>query len=198
MRIRPYAAADRDAVAEICLRTADYGGDATGVLEDDGLWADVWALPYVSRHPDLAFVLEDEGRVIGYVVGTDDTDAFEEWFRVDWWPSRTEGRARPERERTRQEGILLYAYGRRPGAEPYAAAGYPAHLHIDLLPEAQGRGWGRRLIEALVAELRRRGVPGLHLTAATRNAGALAFYDRVGFSRLPSHEGVQAFGMRLG
>ncbi|WP_344779224.1 GNAT family N-acetyltransferase [Microbacterium marinilacus] len=185
-------------MADVCLRTADAGADATGVFEDDGLWAQVFALPYVTRHPELARVVEGEdGRAVGYVVATDDTDAFEDWFHDEWWPSIAERHPFPPVERSRQDGTLIYAYGRRAGAEPYAALGYPAHLHIDLLPEAQGSGWGRRLIGALLDDLRARGVAGLHLVAAERNAGALAFYDRLGFRRLDSHPGVQAFGIRL-
>lgn len=199
MRIRPYQPGDRDAIAEICLRTADNGSDAAGVFEDDALWAEVFALPYVARHPDLAFVVEaEDGRVVGYVIGTDDTDGFEEWFRDEWWPRVAARHPLPEVEHTRQDGTLIYAYGRRAGTEPYAGLGYPAHLHIDLLPEAQGRGLGRRLIETLLDELRRRGVPGLHLVASDKNTGALAFYDRLGLTRLASHPGVQAFGIPLG
>ena len=198
MRIRPYQPGDREAVAEICLRTADHGSDARGVFEDDDLWAVVFALPYVTRHPDLAFVVEaPDGRVVGYVVGTDDTDAFEDWFRDEWWPRFAERFPRPPVERSRQDGTVRYAHSRRAGAEPYAGLGYPAHLHIDLLPEAQGRGLGRTLIETLAAALRSRGVRGLHLVASDRNAGALAFYDRLGFKRLESHAGVQAFAMLL-
>ncbi len=105
---------------------------------------------------------------------------------------------RPDVERTRQDGTLIYAYSRRRGAEPYGDA-YPAHLHIDLLPELQGQGWGRRLIEILIERLRERGVPGLHLAASTDNAGALAFYPRVGFTpaALPSgRAGVRAGSFR--
>ena len=36
--------------------------------------------------------------------------------------------------------------------EPYEA--YPSHLHIDLLPRAQGRGYGRRMIEQIMETLR--------------------------------------------
>lgn len=198
MRIRPYQPGDRDAVAEVCLRTADHGSDATGVFEDNDLWALVFALPYVTRHPDLAFVVETlDGRVVGYVVGTDDTDGFEDWFHNEWWPRYEDRFPRPDVERTRQDGTVIYAHGRRARAEPYAGLGYPAHLHIDLLPEAQGQGLGRSLIETLAAALRSRGVPGLHLVASDKNAGALLFYDRLGFTRLESHPGVQAFAMRL-
>lgn len=196
-RIRRFALGDEPALAEICLRTADSGADATGVFDDDAIWAEVFVLPYVARHPDLAFVVEtDDGRVAGYIVCAPDTRAFEDWFHDEWWPRFAERWPRPGDVRTRQEGTLAYAYGRRAGAEPYGDA-YPAHLHIDLLPELQGRGWGRRLVETLVAALRDRGVTGLHLAASAENRGALAFYPRLGFAPLASHEGVQAFGMTL-
>ncbi|MFS0866666.1 N-acetyltransferase family protein [Microbacterium sp. 179-B 1A2 NHS] len=195
--IRLYRPGDEAAVADICLRTADAGADATGIFADDDLWAEVFVRPYVHRHPDLAFVLvDDDDRVAGYVVGTPDTRGFEDWFASQWWP-RFSGRwPRPDVERSRQDGTLVYAYGRRAGAEPYGDT-FPAHLHIDLLPHLQGQGWGRRLIETFVAALRERGVVGVHLVASADNTGALAFYTRLGFAPLPSHPGVRAFGMHL-
>lgn len=196
-RIRPFRPGDESALSDICLRTADAGADGTGIFADDDLWGEVFVLPYVARHPEFAFVLEsDDGRVVGYVVGTPDTRAFEDWFATEWWPRFADRWPRPEREETRQDGTLLYAYGRRAGAEPYGDD-HPAHLHIDLLPEMQGQGWGRRLIDALVVALRERGVTGLHLVASAQNTGALAFYTRLGFTPLPSHAGVQAFSMAL-
>lgn len=196
-RIRPFRPGDEPALADVCLRTADLGGDATGVLDDDDLWAEIFALPYAARHPDLAFVVEaDDGHVAGYVVCAPDTYDFARWFREEWWPQHTDRWPLPAEAHTRQDAVLTRAYGRGPGAEEYGAE-YPAHLHIDLLPELQGQGWGRRLIETLTAALRERGVPALHLVASEANAGAVAFYPRVGFEPLPSAEGARAFGMRL-
>lgn len=34
---------------------------------------------------------------------------------------------------------------------------YPAHLHIDIKPRGQGQGNGKRLMDALLAELTRQG-----------------------------------------
>jgi ribosomal protein S18 acetylase RimI-like enzyme len=64
---------------------------------------------------------------------------------------------------------------------------YPAHLHIDLLPENQGQGLGRTLLDTLRSALAARGVPGVHLGMDPANTRARAFYDRYGFHELPSH-----------
>ncbi|WP_300267242.1 GNAT family N-acetyltransferase [Microbacterium sp.] len=195
--IRPYAAADRGALFDVCVQTADAGSDARGLLSDDELWGLLFAVPYAERHPDLAWVVEGEdGRIIGYIVATDDTDAFEKWFREEWWPPFTERFPQPTDSATRERELLVEAYAR--GAAPSAkAAEYPAHLHIDLLPETQGQGLGRKLIETLVDELTRRGVPAVHLQIDPRNVGAAAFYERVGMHRLPPDLGEHGFGLRL-
>ncbi|WP_159499177.1 GNAT family N-acetyltransferase [Microbacterium sp. 18062] len=193
--IRAFRPGDEGDLAEICLRTADAGADASGVLTDDRIWAEVFVLPYVARHPELAFVVERDARVLGYAVAAPDTRSFEDWFHDEWWPEHGAHFARPGGN-PREVGTLAYADARRAGHEPYGDT-YPAHLHIDLLPEAQGQGWGRRLIGAVVDALRERRVSGLHLVASADNHGALRFYDRLGFARIPSSRGVQAFGMAL-
>lgn len=195
--IRPYRPSDRAAISEICVKTADAGGDATGLLSDDELWGTLFAVPYVDRHPDLAWVVEtDDDRVIGYIIATDDTDAFYAWFRGEWWPAFHERYPRPAEIATREDRIVDYGYTRAPGVEPNAAD-YSAHLHIDLLPETQGQGLGRRLIETLFTELRERGVRGLHLGMDPENAGAAAFYERLGMKRLPAAPGGQSYGVRF-
>jgi ribosomal protein S18 acetylase RimI-like enzyme len=63
-------------------------------------------------------------------------------------------------------------------------ADYPAHLHIDLLPEWQGRGYGRALMESFLRALHERGVAAVHLSMVSANTPARAFYDRLGFHEL--------------
>lgn len=182
-------------MADICVRTAANGGDATGVFDDDAIWSEVYALPYVVRYPEFAFVVEtDDGRVAGYIVCAPDTGEFERWFHDEWWPTR--GYARPDAEHTRQEATLLEAYRRGTGA-PQFAVHHPAHLHIDLLPELQGQGWGRQLIDTLADALRAAGAPGVHLWVSAENTGAIAFYSRVGFTPLAQGETALALGKTL-
>jgi len=204
--IRQFRAGDEVAIGRICLQTADAGGDATGILDDDELWAAVYALPYVVRHPEYAFVAEDAvGQAAGYVLATPDTAAFDAWFRDEWWPRFHRRWPRPApADGSRAAGILRGAWDRggRPGdaGEPgdaRLAAAYPAHLHIDLLPSLQGRGLGRRLIETELTRLREASVAGVHLGVDPRNAGAQAFYGRLGFTRVPAPSGVIVYGLTL-
>lgn len=152
------------------------GNDATGMFGDDRAIADVYALPYLHGPGCFAWVWDDGGGAVGYVVGTDDTRAFQDWFVAEWWPSRPARAVQTEADRW-----LLPAAVDPERMLTDLVDEYPAHLHIDLLPEAQGRGAGRALIDAAVDGLRGRGVPGVHLVAAKANAGAQAFYPRVGF-----------------
>ncbi|MFD6991801.1 GNAT family N-acetyltransferase [Streptomyces sp. NPDC059943] len=184
--IRSYRLGDRDAVYDICVRTADAGGDSRQLYPDGELVPSIFAGPYVELEPDLAFVLDDgEGRPVGYVLGVADTGRFVTAFREKWLPAVGDRYPVPEGdgERTPSEVMagLLHDPERMVLAELTA---YPAHLHIDLLPEWQGRGYGRSLIHTLLDALRAKGVGALHLSMLTANTGARAFYDRVGFHEI--------------
>ena len=72
---------------------------------------------------------------------------------------------------------------------------FPAHLHIDLLPEAQGSGYGRGLMRQLGLAAVAAGVPGIHLGMARDNLPALAFYRRLGFRELPVEGGALVLGI---
>lgn len=192
--IRPYRPTDRDDVATICLRTAAAGSDATGTYSDDLLMPDVYALPYVEHSPDLAWVVEHDGRAAGYVLGVADTAAFADWWADHWTPAFRARHPEPGPPTGANPGYtetqLLHD-----GTDPQRMVRslrhgelttHPAHLHIDLLPQLQRRGLGSRLLDTLRAALADRGVPGVHLGYAAENTAARKFYDRYGFTELPS------------
>jgi len=188
--IRQYRAADREQLARICLLTAAVGGDATGVYSDDALMPEVFALPYVEYAPELAFVVAEGDRVLGYVVGVADTAAFVEWWKREWAPGFAARHPSPGAP-TGRAPLFTEAQLIEAGTAPERMlidelAEYPAHLHIDLLPELQGQGFGRRLIDTLRAALAAQGVPAVHLGLDAANIRARSFYDRLGFHELPS------------
>jgi ribosomal protein S18 acetylase RimI-like enzyme len=185
--VRRYVPTDFDAIDDICLRTADAGGDATGLYVSDELIPDIFARPYVHFEPELAFVIDDGQRAGGYILGSADTARFVERYRAEWLPEFSKKYLHDDPPSTRDELIRHLGFTPERLLIPELAT-YPAHLHIDLLPALRGRGYGRALVAELVLALRERGVPGLHLSMDPANKNARAFYDRLGFRELPSSQ----------
>jgi ribosomal protein S18 acetylase RimI-like enzyme len=178
--VREYRDGDLDAVREICVRTGYRGTDATGVLADPALLPDTFAEPYLVYDPGLAFVADNHGTPVGYILGAADTPAFAGWFRTTWLPRVAPGHQPPAG--TDEFGRLIHGLLHDPARMVHAdLADHPAHLHIDLLPGYQGQGLGRRLMDAFRAALRARGVERLHLSMDPANTNARAFYARLGF-----------------
>jgi ribosomal protein S18 acetylase RimI-like enzyme len=185
--LRRATSADLAALYRVCLKTGDHGQDAEAFYASDpDALGRIYVGPYVTLEPDLSFALEDGDGVCGYVLAARDSRAFYRRYDTEWRP----GLCRQFRAPTGDPGAwtrleeAYHAY-HHPDyfcPEPYAA--YPSHLHIDLLPRVQGRGCGRRMIEHVTKALIERGSPGVHLGVSVRNAGAQAFYQRLGFSEL--------------
>lgn len=183
--IRPYRAGDLARLREICLLTGNVGGDATGLFSSDELLADVYLEPYVTFAPGWAWVIDEGDGPLGYVVAVSDTPAFVGWWRERWTPWFAERYVRPEPPYSPEEELVLRGY--LPGVlEVPEVDDYPSHLHIDLLPEAQGRGHGRTLIGTLRSQLAKAGVAGVTASLDPANTAARGFYERLGFAELPS------------
>jgi ribosomal protein S18 acetylase RimI-like enzyme len=181
--IRPYRASDLDAVYDVCVRTADAGADARGRYRSDRLMGDIFAAPYVTAEPALAHVLDDgTGTCVGYVLGTSDTPRFVDWYRSTWIPATADRCPPPAEPPTDEDDVMLGLHHRPERMLVPELAAWPAHLHIDLLPAWQGKGWGRGLIEHFLSSLRAAAVPGVHLTMLSSNTAARSFYDRMGFT----------------
>ncbi|MFE9445921.1 GNAT family N-acetyltransferase [Streptomyces sp. NPDC006602] len=183
--IRPYRPADRLALDDICIRTAHVGQDSRPHYADPGIFPAIFAAPYVHLEPDLAFVLDDgHGQAVGYILGTGDTPRFVEDYRAKWLPLVAERYPEPKGPaRTPDDEIVPLLHHPERMLVPEVAA-HPAHLHIDLLPDWQGRGHGRALMETFLDALRTKAVPGVHLSMLTANTPARAFYDRLGFHEI--------------
>ncbi|MCI2957728.1 GNAT family N-acetyltransferase [Agromyces atrinae] len=187
LRLRPFQPADLDGIADVCVRTGAAGEDARGLYSDDGILGDVYATPYAVFDPDLAFVATDGHRVQGYVLAVADTARFAEWFRTEWMPLFDARHGVDVDPGWSPDEVSLRAEAHDPERMLIAELDdYPAHLHIDLLPDAQGQGLGRRLIDLERAALRGRGVSAVHLGLDPANAKARTFYEHLGFHELAS------------
>lgn len=195
-RIRRCSPDDLPALYDICLRTGDAGEDATGLVEDPDLFGHLWAGPYAVLEPEHALVLDAGGEVVGYVLGALDTAAFEARCEAAWWPPLRE--RYPERPGGRRlDDLLVGMIHHRHPRDPALLARYPSHLHIDLLPVAQGQGWGRRLLDALFRLLAEAGSPGVHWGVNERNRRAIGFYRHLGVEEVAADDVGRTFATAL-
>lgn len=70
-------------------------------------------------------------------------------------------------------------------AYPDLLGEFPAHMHIDILPDYQRKGYGTKLINALFEGVKSEGAKGIHLDMVRANESAAKFYERIGFKRAP-------------
>ena len=99
-------------------------------------------------------------------------------YLVSWWKH-------PESFRQ----VRMWTKLRADEASPYYHH-YPAHLHIDILPEYQRMGIGERLMSLFEERMASRGIPGIHLITSNRNLKALPFYRKIGYAVLEESPGA--------
>jgi ribosomal protein S18 acetylase RimI-like enzyme len=194
--IRLYRPGDLPALNQICLRTGDSGEDASHLYRYPDLLGSFYVAPYAVLEPDLCFVLTRQDTPCGYILGTRDSAAFYERCEREWFPDLRRRYPLPDASDHSPDAQIIRLFYERHEVDP-ALAEYPAHLHIDLLPEAQGQGCGRRLMDRFLARLRESNVPAVHLGVSKRNTRAIGFYERVGFQRIKENRQSFALGQRL-
>lgn len=158
------------------------------------------------------------GRAVGYCIGTSDTGEFCRRWKGEFVPFLREGEGEgegglfggggsnnfhnddgvdeeveedEERRKKKKEMLEIIWSAPEKGCDGDVAGlwdEFPAHLHINLLPEYQRRGWGVQLIGALVERLREEECRGLYLGVGASNTGAVKFYEHDGFSRFAKLE----------
>jgi ribosomal protein S18 acetylase RimI-like enzyme len=182
--IRAYQPGDREAIRRICCETGYIGEPIDWLWRDRESFADLITRYYTEREPESILVATRGDRVVGYLTGCVDS-------------ARARGASVREIRRLLRNGALLCPgfasfLGRalidvvRDRGAPEEAlddARWPAHLHIDFLPEGRGRGLGRRIMDRWFERLRGLGVPGVHLGTFAENQAAIAFFEACGMAR---------------
>jgi ribosomal protein S18 acetylase RimI-like enzyme len=189
MIIRPYQANDRNAVISVCHRTGYFGEDAAPHFKDAELFGLLFAAYYIEYEPENCFVTDDNGKAVGYIIGSVDTTAQREAFDRIIVPRIV--RRAFTKTLFCHPGDVIFLLGLTDHADyerllytPDLVARYPAHLHMNVLPNYQRHGVGTALIECFLERMKKAKVPGVHLVTSTENKKALPFYHKEGFSLL--------------
>ncbi len=187
---------DLPGVYRVCLLTGRAGTDASALHADPDLLGHLWAGPYLAFPDAVTRVLQDDHGIAGYCLAVPDTITFELWLDEVWLPPLREQHPLGSGSTPADRALVerLHATHR---TDAVLLAEHPAHLHVDLLPRLQGQGWGRRIIDDVVGELSRGGVPGIHLGVDAANSGAPGFYERLGFMTVAGPPGARWYGIRM-
>lgn len=185
--IRPYQAADRQAVFRIGGDTAFFGAPIEVYMEDRNAFLDAFYAYYTDLEPEHSWVASANGEVVGFLTGCVDTRVHDrKIFRVII-PRVTDKLMRGKYH----FGKLSFRYYR--GLLGGLLSGefthvdldlYPAHLHINV--EAAWRGYrlGQRLMESYLGQLRGLGISGVYLDTTSLNEAACRLYEKMGFRLL--------------
>jgi len=195
-KIRTYHITDLSSLYRICLLTGYNGSDATPYLNDPDLVGHLFAAPYAVFEPSLCFILELDHAPCGYILGTRDSTMFYEKCEREWFFKLRKRYFPPQKkEKSLEADFVRYLHQNQVVAE--GLEDYPAHFHIDILPIAQGRGYGRELIKVFLNQLQNQSVQGVHLVVSKQNQKAIGFYKQVGFQKIKQFAGSIVFGQKL-
>jgi ribosomal protein S18 acetylase RimI-like enzyme len=184
--LRPYRAEDAERIRLVCHQTGFMGEPVGWLWRDRASFAALFCDWWMSHRPESVLVAELDGVVAGYLLGCEDSRRVAHEGRTFFRHFVRRGCAlRPGTAgvmwRMLGDGTLDGFRGRLP-ARVWDER-WPAHLHVDLLPECRRRGVGRHLVTAWLGSLRERGVPGCHLQTTAENVRAVAFFEAMGFDK---------------
>ena len=179
--IRSYRQSDRAAVRRLCCQTGFLGEPIDPVYEDRELFADFLTTYYTDHEPESSFVLEIDGEIRGYLLGSR-RPLFNQLYSFQQNVvlfCRALLRYPRYNQRSRRFIRWMISHGWR---EVPAAPRRTPHFHINLLPEARKVSTTRALISAYLSYLYRCGekrVYGQVVTFESRRGEKM--FERYGF-----------------
>lgn len=195
--IRQCTMADLPYLYEICYLTGNNGNTVEGICPDKFKIGHYFAAPYLYFDREMCFVLTEKNIPKGYIVGTHNTEKYTEWLNREWLPDLRNLYDFKENEDTHDLEAFLNSVIKDDTFIDERLEPFEAHLHIDLLPELQGKGMGRTLINTFFDQCRKRGSKKVHLGVSKENPRAVAFYKKMGMYEIYDVEGAYMMGFDL-
>ena len=185
--IRKYEEKDRENLLKICIETSSLPTEDKKDLDFLNLmYNDYYAV--VEGH-NCFVAADDDDNAIAYIICTENYDAYRKIFLEEYVPRL-------------DENMVVWNFNAKQGAigstvlqEKYKEE-YPAHLHIDVLPEYHRKGIGHMLVNTLKEHLHNKGICGVMLTVGSKNMVGRGFYDKYGFDFLEQVGDDVAYGLK--
>lgn len=181
--IRPFSKPDEPAVRDICYSTALYGRPISALMPDPELITTALIGYYLRFEPELLLTAQVDGKTAGYLAGCHDTLRFQRIYRRSIVPALalrllTHGH-------WRSKFVWRLAWRSAAYASHWETSHrrllveYPAHLHVNVGAAYRGMGVGARLLARFLEDLRKAGIRGVHVSAASPEGAA--FFRKLGF-----------------
>lgn len=184
MTVRPYLPKDKDDVRYICLNSE---GECKLSKRGRHFILTTYCDYYIEKESENCFVAVDENdKAIGYIICTENFDNFKKIFTNEYIQ-----RFRKCEFLRRKHALKSFV------PQENNSKDYPAHLHIDILPEYQRMGLGHKLTDALCEHLKNKGVKGVMLTTWVGNKAARGFYEKYGFTLIKDYKNCVAYGIKF-
>jgi GNAT superfamily N-acetyltransferase len=183
--IRRYKPEDRAAIRQICCDTGFLGNPIEAIFSDREVFADLFTNPYLDYGPEWAWVAEDGGRVVGYLLGAV-SPSFNFTLMYSGFQTAMKMIARAAkgcysghpRSRHFVRWLLTSGYREQPKHPDNAA-----HLHLNVEKPHRGHGLGLRLWQAFEQQLDRAGIRNCYGAFFSRpRRRPETVYSRLGFS----------------
>jgi hypothetical protein len=192
--IRLYSPHDREAVREICCRTAFRNAGCEKMFEDRELHADYWTRYYTDFTPEQTWVVEEEGRVIGYFFGCTNTRAYTRAMALRIVPPMVvralwrlaTGRYKKPETRAYLWHMLRHGASEAPEVD---FTRYPAHFHCNVLRQGIGKGYYTSLVLAFLDRLETQGIERLHGFLTEEAEGSA--WHKVGRAFMEAHPQIR-------
>jgi ribosomal protein S18 acetylase RimI-like enzyme len=181
MQIRKYNPSDRPAVEFIHFKTGFIGASMSKWLSNNHLWKKKIAY-YLENEPESIFLLEDRGKVVGYLLGCLDDRKYNSalGFVIENSVNLLRSFSMPKKDRAYWVSQFMIASSILFGKSEELKLKIPkgaGHIHINLLPEARRKGWGTKMVAEFARYARKKGVKKVH----AESFGAQNFWLKNGF-----------------
>ena len=183
--IRRYKPEDREAIRRICCDTGFLGNPIETIFSDREIFADLFTNPYLDYGPDWAWVADDGGKVVGYLLGSISA-SFNYTLMYSGFQTTVKMLKRAAtgcyaghpRSRHFIRWLLTSGYREQPKHPENAA-----HLHLNVEKSHRGRGLGLRLWQAFEGQLESLGIRNCYGAFFSRpRRRPEAVYSKLGFS----------------
>lgn len=184
--IRAYRKEDRLSVRRIACDTAFMGKPADVFFDGREVLADILTGYFTDGEPESCFVAEQEGAVIGYLIGAKDASRIPGIFLWKVLPGVIlKTIAGGMLFKTKNIAFLAHFFigflkGEFKRQEAFKE--YPATMHINIDARFRGIGIGAQLLRAYGTYLEHARIAGVHL--ATLSPAAAVFFEKNGFRLL--------------